>query len=225
MKITRLKIGCKNVLEQRKFYGETLGLKIIESTANSFKVHVGYSVLSFQESVNFHPYHIAFHIPDMEEEKALAWLKSRLEILCFEDQEIVDFKGWNAKSIYFYDSDNNIMEFISRRDFNGTSSVNFSENSILGVSEVGLSTDDIGSKYNFLSRKCELDIFDGNFEKFCAIGDDKGLLITINSRLKTWFPTGDKAYDSAFSIDFINNNQKYSLEYTGEDLKVLDQFA
>ncbi len=225
MKITRLNINCKNVSEQQKFYRETLGLKKINSTDNSFDVQIGYSILSFQESVNFYPYHIAFHIPDRTEEKALSWLKNRVDILCFEDQDIIDFKGWNAKSIYFYDEDHNIMEFISRRDFNGTSEEIFSEKSILGVSEIGLATNDIELKYNYLNEKCKLNIFDGNFEKFCAIGDDEGLLITINSRLKTWFPTGDKAYNSAFRIDFINNEKQYSLEYSGEELRILDPLA
>ena len=222
MKITRLEIACKNIVKQQKFYKDVLGLEIFNSSVNSFELHTGYSALHFQEADNFTPYHIAFHIPDRDEEKALEWLKDRVEILKYGNFEIIDFKGWDAKSLYFYDADKNIMEFISRRKFNGESSNNFSEKSILGISEIGLATDDIKLKYRFLNSNIGLEVFDGNFEKFCAIGDNEGLLITINSKLKTWFPTGDTAYNSAFNIQLELNKKKYTFQYTGEKLKFID---
>ena len=222
MKITRLEINCENIIEQQKFYKEVLGLEVNNITETSFEVKTGYSTLVFQESEKFTPYHIAFHVPDRIEEKAVEWLKKRVSILKFENLDIVDFKGWDAKSIYFYDANNNIMEFISRRNFNGAATEDFSEKSILGISEIGLATDDIESKYQFLNKNCELNIFDGNFEKFCAIGDDQGLLITINSKLKTWFPTGDIAYNSAFNLSFIQNEKAYSIQYKENKLRLLD---
>ncbi|TVZ25370.1 catechol-2,3-dioxygenase [Gillisia sp. Hel_I_86] len=219
MRITRLEIGCRNIEKQQGFYREVLGLKIYNETVNSFELHLGYSVLYFQQTDSFTPYHIAFHIPDKEEEKALEWLKWRVGVLKYENFEIVDFKGWDAKSLYFYDTDKNIMEFISRRKFNGESSSSFSEKSILGISEIGMATDELQEKYKILNTNTRLEVFDGNFEKFCAIGDDEGLLITINSKLKTWFPTGDIAYNSAFKIEFQNNEKEYALQYNGEKLK------
>jgi catechol-2,3-dioxygenase len=225
MKITRLDVGCKNIVKQQQFYKDVLGLEILNSTLNSFELQLGYSVLNFQEAESFTPYHIAFHIPDKAEEKALEWLKSKLEVLKYEDLEIIDFKGWNAKSLYFYDADKNIMEFISRRDFNGKSDESFSEKSILGISEIGLATEDIQEKHQFLSAKIGLEVFDGDFEKFCAIGDNKGLLITINSNLKTWFPTGDAAYNSEFKIQLEHNEKEYKLQYTGEKLKMIDPLS
>ena len=221
MKITRLDVGSKNIVKQQQFYKDVLGLEIFNSTLNSFELHMGYSVLHFQEAKSFTPYHIAFHIPDKEEENALEWLKTKLEVLKNEDEEIIDFKGWDAKSIYFYDADKNIMEFISRRDFNGSSLKSFSEKSILGISEIGLATDDIQDKYQFLNKNTGLEVFDGNFEKFCAIGDDEGLLITINSKLKTWFPTGDSAYNSEFKIELVYNENEYKLLYNGEKLQMI----
>ncbi|WP_121346356.1 VOC family protein [Gillisia mitskevichiae] len=222
MKISRLYINCKNLVKQQKFYKEILGLEIYNVSSNSFEVQVGYSALRFQEAVDFTPYHIAFHIPDKEEERALEWLKNRVEVLKYDGLEIVDFKGWNAKSLYFYDADKNILEFISRRKFNGESSKIFSEKSILGISEIGLATNDIQEKFKFLNKNVGLEIFDGDFEKFCAIGDDEGLLISINSTLKTWFPTGDAAYNSAFEIQLEHKEKEYLLQYTGEKLKLIN---
>ncbi|CAM4123292.1 VOC family protein [Gillisia hiemivivida] len=225
MKITRLDVGCKNIVKQQQFYKDVLGLEILNSTINSFELQLGYSVLNLQEAESFTPYHIAFHIPDKAEEKALEWLKSKVEVLKYEDLEIIDFKGWNAKSLYFYDTDKNIMEFISRRDFNGKSEESFSKKSILGISEIGLATEDIQEKHQFLSANIGLEVFDGDFEKFCAIGDNTGLLITINSNLKTWFPTGDTAYNSEFKIQLEHNEKEYKLQYTGEKLKMIDPLS
>jgi len=222
MKIKRLEIGCKNIVEQQKFYRDILGLEIHESSISSFELHIGYSVLFFRQKENFTPYHIAFHIPDRDEEKALKWLKNRVSVLKFESDTIIDFKGWDAKSIYFYDADANIMEFISRRNYNCESLKEFSEGSILGISEIGLATDDIQEKHHFLNANCELDIFDGNFKNFCAIGNDLGLLITINSTLKTWFPTGDKAFNSEFNLQFSNKGKQYNMQYKRNKLQLLD---
>lgn len=218
MQIVRLEIGCKNTLKQQMFYSNVLGLDIFNQTENSFELHLGYSNLYFQEKEDFTPYHIAFHIPDNSEEDALNWLKDRLTVLNFEAKEIIDFPAWNAKSIYFYDIDKNIMEFISRRGRNGDSFVNFSKESILGISEMGLATSDIEKQYRYLNSECELSIYDGNFDKFCAIGDDEGLFITINSNKKAWFPTGDVAYNSEFKIQFIEDKLEYWLQYRNNSL-------
>lgn len=207
MKIVSLEISTTRLLKQLRFYRDTLGLEIKKEEEDSFEVLLGYSVLKFRESEDATPYHIAFHIPDQQEHQALKWLRSRVEILRDEKQEIIDFSGWNAKSIYFYDEDLNILELISRRDFNKPESTDFSEKNILGIAEVGLATAFIEEKYQFLHQKCGLEVFDGNFENFCAIGDDKGLLITIDKNLKDWFPTGDEAFGSEFRIKFEHRDR------------------
>ncbi len=216
MQIIRLEIGCKNIIKQQEFYSDVLGLEIIISTETSFELHLGYSQLYFKEKEDFTPYHIAFHVPDKSEKAALNWLKKRVSVLPYEAHEIIDFPAWKAKSIYFYDEDYNIMEFISRRECKGSSSFNFSEKSILGISEIGLATTDIEKQYHILNTQCELAVYDGNFDKFCAIGDDNGLFITINSEKKTWFPTGDIAYNSEFNIQIIQNKKQYSLQYKND---------
>tara|TARA_R100000935_G_scaffold24082_1_gene43537 strand:- start:2181 stop:2849 length:669 start_codon:yes stop_codon:yes gene_type:complete len=221
MQIIRLEIGCKNALKQKEFYSDILGLEIFNSTATSFELHLGYSQLFFQENKDFTPYHIAFHIPNKSENQALSWLQQRLSILPFENNDIIDFPAWKAKSIYFYDADLNIMEFISRKDLNGFLTEDFSDSSILGISEIGLATTNIEEKFRFLKENCGLKVYDGNFEKFCAIGEDQGLFITINSANKTWFPTGDFAYNSTFNIKIVHNNKEYKLQYNRNKLSML----
>lgn len=221
MKIEELEIYTARLNQQKEFYRQVLGLEISNEDSKSFQVRLGFSFLKFVQKKDSTPYHIAIHIPDKQEEKALEWLTSRVKILKAGDDEIVDFSNWNAKSVYFYDEDLNIMELISRRDFFKAESSVFSSKNFLGIAEIGLATNDISQKFKFLNEQCDLEVFDGNFEKFCAIGDDEGLLITINKNLKDWFPTDDKAFSSNFRIKFKNEGSKYELEFENDDLKLV----
>ncbi|HKL36227.1 MAG TPA: VOC family protein [Salegentibacter sp.] len=220
MKIHKLQIYSDNLKEQLHFYRDTLNLKISDSTDHYFEVQIGYSILRFQQKENATPYHIAFHVPDNQHNEALEWVNERIPVLRGNGQEIVDFMAWSAKSLYFYDEDKNIIEFISRESFSKPESALFSEKSILGISEVGLVTENIKEKFNFLNANFELEKYDGDFEHFCAIGDDEGLLITINQKLKDWFPTDDKAYQSEFKMQFTHQGKKNSLVFENDKLKV-----
>lgn len=219
MRIQRLQIYSDNIKEQLRFYRDELNLKITDYSEDFFEVQTGYSTIKFQQKENAKPYHIAFHIPDNQHNEALKWAKERVAVLEGNGQEIVDFTAWNAKSLYFYDEDKNIIEFIARESFCKPESDLFSEKSILGISEVGLVTEDIQEKFNSLNTKCGLEKYDGDFERFCAIGDDEGLLITINNKLKDWFPTDDSAYKSEFEIGFTHKGKKHSLIFENDKLK------
>jgi len=220
MKIEKLEIASADIGKQLHFYRDLLELEIRDQDERFFEIVLGYSILKFWQDTNFTPYHIAIHIPDRQEEIALRWLKSRVSILKNDQEEIVDFSGWDAKSVYFYDEDKNIMEFIARGNLNKPASEDFSEKSLLGIAEIGLATNNIEEKFNFLQQKCGLEIFDGNFEKFCAIGDHQGLLITINKNLKDWFPNGDEAFSSDFRIEFSHKGSNYDLDFINDCLKL-----
>ncbi len=221
MKILQLQLYTSHLQQQYQFYKDMLELEVSEFSGENFKVHAGFSELMFQYSKNATPYHIAFHISDKQEEKALKWVKKRVPILKNETEEIIDFNAWNAKSIYFYDEDKNILEFISRRNFSKPKSTLFSSESILGISEVGIGTTDVKEKFRFLNAKFSLEKYDGDFEKFCAIGNDDGLLITINRTQKDWFPTNDKAFASEFCIAFTHESENYHLSFEDDQLKVI----
>ncbi|MDT0675916.1 VOC family protein [Autumnicola musiva] len=221
MKIEELQVFTSNLEEQKIFYRETLGLKIEAEGEDSFKLQLGYSVLRFVKKPGATPYHIAFHIQDKQENEALEWLRERVEIQKSGEDEIVDFSNWDAKSVYFYDKDSNILEFISRRSLNSSIDAPFSAEKITGISEIGLATTNIKEKYHFLQRNCGLEIFDGSLEKFCAIGEPQGLIITIDENQKDWFPVDDKAYSSNFRIKFTHQNQQFHLEYQNDNLKIL----
>lgn len=219
MKIEKLQIFSNHLQEQFRFFREILGFEIKEYSENRFKIEMGFSILEFQYKKDATPYHIAFHIPDHQEKEALEWIKRRVPVLKDENEEIVDFSAWNAKSLYFYDADKNILEFISRGNFQKPASNIFSEKSILGIAEIGVVTDNVQEKFDYFHTEYGLEKYDGDFEKFCAIGDDQGLLITINGKQKKWFPTNDKAHSSGFCINFNHKDKSFSFVFEKDRIK------
>ncbi|WP_121665582.1 VOC family protein [Mesonia aquimarina] len=225
MRIKKLHIKSKNFSEQLRFFREVLELPIQKISETEVEITVGYSKLILEKSSEFTPYHIAFHIPPQKIEESVNWLKKRVEIQSFKDDEIIDFSSWNAKSTYFYDKDFNILEFISREKLfdeirNQVQHDKFDSNQILGIAEIGLATDEVQSSFNFLADNFQLKKYSGDFEKFCAIGDDEGLIITINKNKKDWFPTNDKAFTSPFQLQFEQAKNTHQFSFKNNNLTI-----
>jgi len=220
MKITKLTIYSSNIEAQLKFYRDQLDFSVKDHSEKSFELEVGYSVLRFEYKEKATPYHIAFHIPDRQEEEAVAWLEGKRKIQEFNDKKIIDFSNWQAMSVYFYDEDQNIMEFISRREFSKPESAIFDPSNIVGLAEIGLATNDLQQKFEKMKLDCGLNQFDGDLEKFCAIGEPSGLIITINKNEKDWFPTEDKAYASDFQLEFEHQSKTYQMNFSNDELKI-----
>ncbi len=220
MKITKLSIYTSNLKDQFKFYRDVLGFKVKNHSEDNFELEMGYSVVRFEYRENATPYHIAYHIPDNQEEEALKWVENERKVLRYNMEKIIDFSNWQAKSVYFYDEDKNIIEFISRRKFSKPGSALFSAESIIGIAEIGLATDDIPDKFKKMNIECRLNKFDGDFDRFCAIGEPSGLIITINKNEKDWFPTGDKAYASDFEIEFEHDSKNYQMKFSDNQLEI-----
>ena len=219
MKIKSLKLYTSNLSKQVKFYSTKIGLKIIEQSATQAKFRMGNSIFTLIENKDFKPYHFAINIPSNQEKEALNWLKSRVEILKDEDHEIQDFDFWNAKAIYFYDPDKNIVELIARKNLSNESQEAFSSNSLLEISEIGVPVSDVESTYKALKEIAEIPIYSGGFERFLAVGGEQGLFICINKNIKKWFPTGDEAYSSPFEATIESNGAEHELEFIKEKLK------
>ena len=213
MQIKELTLNTKRLREQRTFYSEVLGLPIIDESVRGVSFKIGNSELRFEERSNTRPYHFAINIPSNKIDQALEWLKAKVEILKFGKNEIHNFDSWNARAVYFYDMDKNIVEFIARKNLNTDTNKPFDCSKLIEISEIGLPTTDIAREFKILNERTGIKIFDGNFESFCAIGDEHGLLICVNKEKRNWFPTGDKAYSSDFKIRIVENAKEYELHY------------
>lgn len=219
MKINELKLYSNHLKEQKEFYVNLFELDLVKESESSFTVKVGESLLSFIKSDHNPYYHIAINIPANQIFESHNWLRDKSDILPYENKEIVDFPNWNAKSIYFYDADKNIIEFIARRNLNINSYHSFSGKSLLHISEIGLPTNDVPKVFKKLNKDYALEKFDCDLKRFCAVGDENGLFIVVNYNLKKWLPTWDEALPFPFEINFSNSRGKtYNLRIEKESI-------
>ena len=200
MIIKKLTLFTSNLKGQIEFYSKVLGFEVVSENRIACTFGAGKSLLTFVKGKKSKPYHFAFNIPSNSENEALFWLKERVSILPHEGKELVDFKLWNAKALYFYDADKNIVEFIARKNLNINSNGVFSSKSILSISEIGIVSTNIQETFKSLNSLKPIKKYSGDFERFCAVGDEEGLFIIANPRLKKWFPTNDEIEASDFKI-------------------------
>ena len=200
MKIEELIIFTNQIEKQKQFYRNVLEFELVFNSEEKITFKTGSSLLSFQYRTEVQPGHFAFNIPSNSIDEALVWLKNRVDILSDGRQLVSNFESWNAKAIYFYDTDNNIVEFIARADLNEKSSEPFSSKSIVSISEIAMATINISKLYDAISTIKPIPVFDGNFNRFCALGNHDGLFILIDNTKKTWHPTGEAVYVADFII-------------------------
>lgn len=223
MQIRELKIYSGKLEAQKVFYRDTLSLTVVDETDNSVSFKIGHSIFIIEQKEDATPYHFAINIPANQEIEALKWLKAKVDIVKDGDNEIQDFDFWNAKAIYFYDADNNIVEFIARKNLDNASEFPFNQNSLLEISEIGVPTLDIEEKFKVLNEALGLEVFSGNFDSFCAIGGETGLFICINRKKRDWYPKNDIAFSSDFSVLFEANSMKYPIEFKQDKLIIANK--
>ena len=200
MKFKEITLYSRQLQLQKAFYTEGLTLPLLTETLHSFSIQAGHTLIHFIERLDAQPYHFAFNIPSFQEVEALKWLKARTAILTSEEEEIIDFSNWNAKAIYFYDADHNIVELIARRNLNYPDLNSFGGEALLELCEIGLPVDDFKGTCQYLNEQLQIPIYSGNMETFGAIGDEQGLFIVIDKNKRKWFPKGDEAPSADFEV-------------------------
>lgn len=220
MFINQLHIFTPNLLDQRKFYSEVLKLPVVDESPTTVSFQVGRSTLKIEEKEGSTPYHFAFNIPSTMEYEAYEWLRQRVNILTDGEKVIQDFDNWNAKAVYFYDADNNIVEFIARRNLKIPVAPFFDAMRIVEISEVGIPTENLPALLDKIKSSINLEEYDGGPKRFCALGDEHGLFICIDKTIKDWFPTNDKAFASAFGVKIETEKGAYEVLYARDELTV-----
>ncbi len=205
MKIQELILYTSRLKEQYQFYTETLQLPLVKASHDQFTVQVGRSQLTILKKRQTPAVHYAINIPSNMTQKALHWLKQRVKLLPYEGNDVIDFENWNADALYFYDADGNIVEFIARKNLHIHGAGDFSPAHLMNISEVALPSSDIHNVYDALNSIAKIPIFDGSFDRFCALGDEYGLFILIDTQKKKWFPTMEEAYPADLEVKGDHN--------------------
>jgi catechol-2,3-dioxygenase len=171
--------------ELQQFYEKVIGLIILESTRRTLVIQAGKSNITFNkvESDKRPFYHFAFNIPENKIESAFAWQRTRTPIvhpnLAGLKDSIVNFRHWNAHSVFFLDPAGNLLEYIARHDLKNSSAGDFSATDILYVSEIGFIVDDVQKTGAAFIKSLNLNSYRPAAEKFWPIGDEYGLLLMI----------------------------------------------
>lgn len=219
MKIKSLTLFSNDLDSQKSFYSTTLGFKILDETSSSFVINVGWTKLKFQQSPEKYHYHYCFLLPSNQFESAYHWFENHLDIIQLDGESMFDFEGWNAKSFYFYDGNNNVAECIVRYDLKNPSTPDFSISSLLCVNEIGMPSSNIRKQNETLEKSINSQFWKGNFERFATNGDEEGLFLLVKNDIKKiWFPTRIPTQVSPFEAEIESNEKLYELTYSNEIL-------
>ncbi|WP_298519184.1 VOC family protein [uncultured Kordia sp.] len=200
MQISELTLFTTNLEAQQHFYTQVLELPLVAADTENFTVKIGVSSLTFVKSERANPAHFAINISSYKIQQALQWIQKRVAVLLCEGEAIADFSNWNAEALYFYDKDGNIVEFIARKDLDVINTHPFSASDLVSISEIGIVSTDNKAIYEQLNAMRPIEVYDGNFERFCALGNAEGLFILVNNTKKKWYPTLEEAYPADFHI-------------------------
>lgn len=214
MRIDQIQIKTNDIQKTKAFYQNLFGLFILENDQKSITFQAGTSILKFIEDPEFNSiYHFAFNIPENQLEEAIQWCQNKVDLIVLDDKSVVtNFENWNAHSIYFFDHNGNLLEFIARHDLNNEQVGAFNSASILSISEIGIVTESPLKLGKQLIEEHGLHFFsqNTNTEKFAAIGDHEGLLILVQPN-RNWYPTQIPSESNPMKISLENNENLIEL--------------
>jgi catechol-2,3-dioxygenase len=212
MLIKELQLLSDDLAGTARFYSEVVGLKVLHQSGEELKLVAGETQLSFHKSLEEQPqYHFAFTIPCNKTEEALRWMNGKVTIPDVEPGvPIADFRNWNAKAFYFFDNNENIVEFIARNDLQNSSDAPFDGSSILSVSEIGIVGDEVLLQSRLLIDRYSVDYFSKQppLPRFAALGDDHGLFIVV-PYMRDWYPTRIAATKHWLRVEIEVEGHKY----------------
>ncbi len=206
MRILELRLKTSDLETMRRYYGEVLGLLVIEEQTSVIRFQAGETRLVFEHQPDMHSiYHFAFNIPENQMEAACEWLVARTRVVT--DNGIpFHFADWNAHAVYFYDPAGNILELIARHTLPNTSHAPFSSQSLLCISEIGLVTDDVRSSVETICQRLQVSLYSDEYsDAFSAVGDEHGLFITVK-RGRLWKATNIAAEPNPATITVVGTS-------------------
>jgi len=154
MQIISLTLHSADLSAQQIFYVKKLGFAQNHYTDDELSVQSGKTELKFKFSSEQPYYHYCFLVPNNKLEEALNWIKEKTEVIKIDGEYMVESNSeWEANSIYFYDGNRNIIEFIAHFNLDNGSDKKFSAESVISVNEIGCPSTDISGLNNWLAQE------------------------------------------------------------------------
>lgn len=219
MEIRELKIYSSRIDEQKEFYKNVLGFQCKRNSDTKLCLQTKENTLIIEKSEKCFYYHFAFLIPTGTVQNAINFLESRdIELLLLNKKKIIHFK--TGKSIYFYDKDENTVEFIERPSLNYPSKETFSINDIIKLNEIGLPTLEPIKTANSLMKQFGIKPININdfSESFCWVGDFNGVIIVVKEG-RNWLPTDKPGVVNDFSVHYTEEGKEFRLTFNNNEIK------
>lgn len=206
MIIKELTLFVNDIALTKAFYTDKLGAELIIESATELVYQFGQTKTTFKatEEAEAMVYHFAFNIAANKLEEAKQWASERFTLMPNYAGELVTvLTTWKSESLYFFDDNGNLVEFIAREDVGESERLGFDASHIVSISEIGLVVDEPLKTAAEWIAKYGIHFFDKAepTKDFLALGDDEGLIIFV-SKSRHWFPTQivAKSYPLNFSI-------------------------
>jgi catechol 2,3-dioxygenase-like lactoylglutathione lyase family enzyme len=221
MHIHELNLISPDLVRQREFYGDTLGLPVTQPDPKTLRIQAGSSTITYTEGTVDGIYHFAFLIPENQFAEGRAWLEARLTPLAEEDgNTVIHHENWDAYSIYFSDAVGNNLELIARHPLPNTSDKPFDSNSLLNVNEIGLPTTDVLKTVAHIQANMSLAPYRGaGDENFTAMGDGNGFFIT-NLIGRMWLPDRTQPSVQLPATVIVSDNEGKRFRVTCPEWKI-----
>lgn len=195
MHIHRLELLSADLAALHTFYGEVLGLPVVNTTPEVLEIAgPDWSLVFLVVQPDWRGiYHFAFNIPENQFDAARAWLAARTPLNTGPDgADTFFFEDWNAHAVYCTDPAGNIVELIARHTLPNAHEAPFSGVQLLVISEIGLVAEDVQATVQALQTQIDIPIYRGaGSPDFTALGDEEGLLIVVR-RGRPWFTDPSK---------------------------------
>jgi catechol 2,3-dioxygenase-like lactoylglutathione lyase family enzyme len=177
----------------KRFYHDAIGFGLLEDRPARLSLSAGSTRLTFIPAPPVLPgsrapfYHFAFNIPENKIVAALRWQEARGPMLPIPPRNrdprypdhVVDYRHWNAHSVFFLDPGGNVVEYIARHDLDNGASGGFGTADILYASEIAFVVDDVGTAAAALGAIAGTGQYRGGSDQFMAVGDEVGLLLVM----------------------------------------------
>lgn len=213
MRFNKLKLGSKSVKKQQGFYADVLGFGIKKSTTDQLVIQAGFTEFIFSQQLDPpNLYHFCFLIPTGSLESSIQYLESReIELLPFQEEKIIHFD--TGRSIYFFDPDGNIAEFIERPSLDYPAKKTFDIIDVICVNEIGLPVlKTLGMSHELMTNKGVQPINPKAWnENFCWVGDHEGALIVVKEG-RHWMPTEIPCVINDFELDYLENGDHMTIK-------------
>lgn len=202
MKIHELTLPTTDIDRQEQVYAERLGFPCHRSTEDLLQVDCGATQLRFVSASQQYYYHYCFLVPPGCLGAAADFLDGRgFEPLPFRGKRLVDFS--NGTSIYFYDGDRNIAEFIQRPSLGHASQSSFSPADVIRLNEIGIPAQNPRNLAAQLISTYKIDLIDDApyRDDFIWCGDFEGVFL-ISKIGRKWMPCDKPAERNPLHVRF-----------------------